>query len=126
MKYLLLFLTVACAAQSQEATPFACNLKVFQPDERRQHIKLTHQIMAAIVAHHELPQGYSFQLDPTRVSLLEVAEWAGRERKCCPFFDFQLALDGPGEGRVTLTLTGRPGIKQFILEEFHGLLPAGM
>ena len=84
------------------------------------------EIMAAIVAHHELPDGYSFQLDPTRVSLLETAEWVGRERKCCPFFDFQVALDGPGEGRLTLTLTGRPGVKEFILEEFRGLPPAAI
>jgi len=125
MRYLL-FLILVGALHAQDAAPFACNLKVFLPQERRQHVKLTHEIMAAIVAHRELPQGYSFQLDPARVSVLEVAEWANREKKCCPFFDFQIALEGVGEGQIGLTLTGRQGVKQFILEEFRGLLPTGM
>jgi hypothetical protein len=58
--------------------------------------------------------------------MLEVAEWANREKKCCPFFDLQIALEGAGEGQIRLAITGRPGVKQFILEEFRGLLPARM
>ncbi len=115
-----------CLALGQDGAAFACNLKVFQPEERRQHIKLTHEIMAAIVAHQELPQGYSFQLDTSQVSVVEVAEWVGREKKCCPFFDFQIRFDGAPEGKLFLALTGRAGVKQFILAEFQGLLPAGI
>jgi hypothetical protein len=126
MKQLLFMMIFACAAQCQDGAAFACNLKVFQPEERRQHVKLTHEIMAAIVQHQELPQGYSFLIDSARVSLLELAEWVGREKKCCPFFDFQIAFDGGPEGALHLALSGRAGVKQFILAEFHGLLPAGM
>ncbi len=124
MKLILLGLIFACSVLSQNNAPFACNLKVFQPEERKQHIKLTHEIMSTLVAHRELPQGCSFQIDPTRVSLLELAEWAGRERKCCPFFNFQIALDGPAEGQLTLPLTGREGVKQFIRTEFREVLPS--
>ena len=125
MKLLLFVLTFAFADLCQEA-PFACNLKVFQPEERKQHGNLTHEIMAAIVAHRELPRGYAFQIDSSRVSLLEVAEWVVAEKKCCPFFDFQVSLDGAAEGQLSLALTGREGVKQFILTEFHGWLPAGI
>jgi hypothetical protein len=123
MKLTLCLLIFAAAVLGQDAAPFACNLKVFQAGERNQHIKLTHDIMSAVIAAHELPRGYAFQIDPERVSLLELSEWAGRERKCCPFFDFQITLDGPAEGRLTLVLTGRDGVKQFIRSEFDGLLP---
>jgi len=124
MKLILLGLIFACSVLCQNSAPFACNLKVFQPEERKQHIQLTREVMSAVVAQHELPQGYSFQIDPARVSLLELAEWAGRERRCCPFFNFQIALDGPAEGRLTLSLTGREGVKQFIRAEFREVLPA--
>ena len=126
MRLFLFFLMFAGLATSQENTPFACNLKVFQQGERRQHQKLTHEIMAAVTAHTELPRGYSFQVDPARISLLQLAEWAGREKRCCPFFNFQLDMEGGNEGKLTLTLTGRDGVKQFIRAEFEGLLPKGL
>ena len=91
-----------------------------------QHEKLTREIMAAIIGHREMPKGYSFQVDSARISLLELAEWVGREKRCCPFFDFQITLDGAPEGKLSLALSGREGVKQFILAEFQGLLPAGM
>lgn len=74
MKLILLVMILAGVAQCRDGAAFACNLKVFRPEERRQHIKLTHEIMAAIVAHQELAEGYSFQLDTAKVSVLEVAE----------------------------------------------------
>ncbi|HLG98809.1 MAG TPA: hypothetical protein VKX49_21030 [Bryobacteraceae bacterium] len=118
MKLICLILILASVAISQDA-PFACNLKVFQPEERKQHAKLTHEVMAAIANHRELPSGYAFQIDSNRVSLLELAEWVQQEKRCCPFFDFQIALEGAGEGGLTLTLTGKDGVKQFITAEFH-------
>lgn len=123
MKLILLVFIAACIAPCQDTAALACNLKVFQPDERRQHQKLTHEIMATVVAGRELAQGYEFQIDTARVSLIEVAEWVGREKKCCPFFDFQITLDGGPEGKVRLALTGRAGVKQFVVEEFRALLP---
>lgn len=59
MKLLSFAMIFVCAAQWRDGAAFACNLKVFQPEERRQHVKLTHEIMTAIVQHQELPQGYS-------------------------------------------------------------------
>jgi hypothetical protein len=119
MRLLLCFLILTSAARSEDIpAPFACNLKVFQPEERKQHIKLSHEVMGAVLRRRELPQGYEFELDPTRVSLIELAEWVGREKKCCPFFDFQISLEGANEGKLSLAPTGRAGVKQFILEEF--------
>lgn len=127
MKPILILLLFACAALPQDApAPLACNLKVLQPEERKQHIKLSHEVMGAVLHRHDLPQGYAFDLDLTRVSLIEVAEWTTREKKCCPFFDFQIRLEGAGEGKLSLAITGGPGVKQFVLEEFRAALPTGI
>jgi len=88
MKLTLCLLIFAAAVLGQDAAPFACNLKVFQAGERKQHIKLTHDIMSAVIAAHELPRGYAFQIDPERVSLLELSEWAGARAKVLPVFRF--------------------------------------
>jgi hypothetical protein len=122
MKPILRAIVCAASVLCQSPAPFACNMRVFQPEERKHHIQLTHSLMSAVVALHDLPQGYAFQVDPERISLLELAEWTTRERKCCPFFDFQLALDGAGQ--LTLSITGREGVKQFVREEFHDLVTA--
>jgi hypothetical protein len=127
MRLLLCLLILACAASSQDApAPFACNLKVFQLEERKQHIKLSHEVMGAVLHRRDLPNGYAFDLDSTRVSLIELAEWVGREKKCCPFFDFQINFEGANEGKLSLAVTGRAGVKQFIMEEFHNALPPGI
>lgn len=105
---------LALAAQSPAGqSVFACNLKALQPKERQSHDRLTAQLKSAAVARRELPDGYSFQMDTGKVSIAQVAEWAVLERKCCPFFDYQLDLHGE-ENTLWFTLKGREGVKRFI------------
>ncbi len=66
----------------------------------------------------EIPKGYEFQYDPSSVSLVELADWASVEAKCCPFLDFHLDLEREGN-LVCLRLTGAEGIKAFIRTEFQ-------
>ena|ERR1700693_1456947 len=109
-----ILLGVALAAQSLAGQSiFACNLKAFQPEERKTHDRLTAQLRSAAIARRELPDGYSFQMDPRKVSIAQVAEWTVLERKCCPFFDYQLDLHSE-ENTLWFTLTGREGVKRFI------------
>ena len=116
MKQLALILlgVLALAAQCPAGqSVFTCNLKAFQPEERKIHDRLTAQLRSAAVARRELPDGYSFQMDPRKVSLAQIAEWAVLERKCCPFFDYQLDLHSE-ENTLWFTLKGREGVKRFI------------
>src|SRR5438034_1441692 len=56
-------------------------------------------------------------------SLVRVAEFIELERRCCPFFRFELEVQD--EGRAAwLRLTGRMGVKQFIAAEL-GLEKSG-
>ncbi len=123
MKLFLLLLTLVCVAQSQDV-PFACNMKVFTPAERKQHEALSRHILAAVASLDERERGYSFRFDPARVSLVDLARWTDGEKKCCPFFDFQLNLDGSSQVKLSLTLSGREGVKQFIREEFRPIFSA--
>ena len=68
----------------------------------------------------ELPDGYAFTVDSTRVAAEDLATFVEFERRCCPFFDFQLAWNREN-GPVTLQLTGRDGVKAFIRAEFRAL-----
>ena len=124
MKHLfpMLLLISACVASAQTAPVFACNLKAFQAEERRHHEELSKRLVLAVESRHELPDGYALQLDSKKISFIEVAQWVDGERKCCPFFDFQLDLGAEGHG-LRLSLKGREGVKAFIEAEFQALPP---
>ena len=78
--------------------------------------------MSAVVSRRELPDGYVFQFNAKRVSLVDVAEWVALERKCCPFFDYEMDVQGE-RGPVSLALKGGPGVKEFIQQEFRDRVP---
>lgn len=72
--------------------------------------------MPAVLTAREEKDGFAFEVDPQRISFPEVAQWVDLERKCCPFFAFQLDLHQ--DAHIGLTLSGREGVKQFIRMEF--------
>jgi len=48
----------------------------------------------------------------------DIAEFIVYERLCCPFFDFELAVE-QDSNRLWLRLRGQEGIKEFIRFEFQ-------
>jgi hypothetical protein len=120
---LLLSAFMMCAGASQAASdakqvPLACNLKAFTSDERADWRKLLDEVKRAASPSGELKDGYTFRINPTQVSIVEVARWIDLERKCCPFIDFEMNLRG-ANGALSLALKGREGVKQFIAEDFR-------
>jgi len=114
----ILFLTglAGSVCQLQASDALACNLKALTQAERARHQQLGHAWHAAVADRREFGDGYAFRIDPSKISIVELAEWIGYEQKCCPFFRFRLDVD---EARsVWMTLSGRPGVKQFIAAEF--------
>ncbi len=107
-----------CFATNQ--APFACNLKAFQPEQRQRWRFLLDKLYTAAAENRELADGYSFRIDTGKEPLGELAEWVELERRCCPFFDFELAVHGE-DGTVWLSLKGRPGVKQFIEADMPAL-----
>jgi len=109
---------------SDAETPFFCNLKALTPTERAEHREVTTRVLSAVTAIRELPTGYAFDVAPAAraaaVSITDLAKWVDFERRCCPFFDFQLSW-ARENGPVSLQLTGRDGVKEFIRAEFATL-----
>jgi hypothetical protein len=88
-----------------------CRLDALTPAERARSAALLHELRAAMVERAELGDGWAFRLREG-ASLPGVAEWMALERRCCPFFRFQLDVDGD-RGPVWLRLTG-DGVKEFL------------
>ena len=108
-------LTLSLSGRAE--TPFACNLKAINVEQRKQYDRLSKALFGAVEERRELQDGFAFRL-ANSVSLPDAAAWADLESKCCPFFDFQLER-GREQGALWLRLTGRPGVKQFIRDEFR-------
>jgi hypothetical protein len=118
--FLIVGVSLICACVAQSSTPLACNLKAFTGQERAEWRKLLDQVMSAVTAAHDLPDGYSFAIDTGKASFTKTARWVDLERKCCPFFVFELSMRGES-GDVRLSLRGREGVKAFIAADFHSL-----
>jgi hypothetical protein len=95
---------------------FACNMNAMTAAERARHPELSHTLFAAVQEKRELTNGYAFRLPPA--DFMAAAEWVSSERKCCPFFAFQLELS-KDQGPLWLRITGVEGVKPFIVEEFQ-------
>jgi hypothetical protein len=100
-----------------EASGFYCNLKALSVKERARHMLLTLEIERARVETIELANGFAFRFQDGTVSLANLAEWVSAERKCCPFFDFEIELQG-NNGPLWLKLRGKDGVKTFMKSEF--------
>ena len=104
--------------QSAEVNKFYCNIKALSPVERAHHQEVTEKLIKVRTQVVETPKGYEFQYSPSSVSIVDLAEWATVEAKCCPFFNFHLDLEREGN-LVCLGLAGAEGIKTFIRTEFQ-------
>jgi hypothetical protein len=107
-------------SQTTTESPFFCNVKALSAAARTRHFdELGPMLRSLRLAVRELPNGYAFRFpaDPATVAL--VAEWVAGERACCPFFDIAMTFDREG-GPFWVTLTGRPGTKEFITADAPG------
>jgi hypothetical protein len=100
-----------------ETSNFYCNLKALSTKERARHVLLTLEIERARVETIELANGFAFRFQDGTVSLANLAEWVSAERKCCPFFDFEIEWQG-NNGPLWLKLRGKDGVKTFMQSEF--------
>jgi hypothetical protein len=103
----------------------ACDLTVFTPEERDQHIALAQQMFATVREVVELPDGYACRLPEESAVLFTLAEFIRDERRCCPFFTFKIVVEADG-GAIWLHLTGPEGTKAALLPDLLGVLSANV
>jgi hypothetical protein len=106
------------SSQTEHVSPFACNALALSPEARKRHFEeLQPALLKLKKSTRELPDGYEFEFPADSKTYQLLTQWAFQERLCCPFFDIVLRFDREG-GPLWLRLTGRPGTKEFIKEEF--------
>src|SRR5262245_39495961 len=119
------FSVLIAAGAARAAEPLACNLFALNDSERDRHHALGEKLKSAVARVTELPDGYALALDLKKLPVdaqgkswcvVEIAQWADLESRCCPFLNFGIDLRGK-DGIVTLRLTGGPGVKDFLRTE---------
>ena len=103
-------------ANAEKVSPFACDMSAIEPDRRGEHIATIDELFRAVENIRELLNGYAFRLANEPDVLFMTAKFIALERLCCPFFGFANEVEPEG-GAVWLNLTGRDGVKPFIVAE---------
>jgi hypothetical protein len=100
-------------------TPLVCNMDVFTPAERENHIRTTTQLFQSVQTVHEVKNGFEFMFPNFDVAenLTQLAEFMFNERRCCPFLEFTLKIT-PNDTPISLLLTGPEGTQEFLRAEF--------
>jgi hypothetical protein len=99
-------------------TSFICNTNALSKSQRERYKELTRKLNDSRQAVKELSDGYSFRFKADSQMILYAAEFIGYERLCCPFFNFELAVEADSN-RMWLSFRGPNGIKEFISYEFN-------
>src|SRR5437667_4774322 len=106
------------SSQTERVSPLACNALAMSPEVRKRHFEEVGPALLKLKkSARELPDGYEFEFPADNKTYQLLTEWAFQERLCCPFFDIDLRFSKEA-GPLWLRLTGRPGTKDFIKEEF--------
>jgi len=99
-------------------SPIACVLGALSPAERERRESLAEQLRKAITGVTELADGFALRLRDDDSTWRDTAELITLERRCCPFLGFQLVAERE-QAAFSLQLTGRPGVKEFLRDEFE-------
>lgn len=108
---------------TEKESPFACDMTAIAPEERGAHFAVIKTLFGSVEIVREIPNGYGFRLPNKSDVLHTVGQFIALERLCCPFFGFGVEVESEG-GAVWLSLTGREGVKPFIMAEIGEYLPA--
>ncbi|MDQ2907467.1 MAG: hypothetical protein M3Y81_28495 [Chloroflexota bacterium] len=91
--------------------PIACKLSEHELVLRRQEVD--ESVFQNAEKVEELADGYAFKYTYDAAIVAKLADFIAVERRCCPFFTFELIFE-QGEGPLWLRLRGGEGVKEFI------------
>jgi len=66
----------------------------------------------------ELADGYAYRFPSDEVWTANVLDFVAAERRCCPFFTFEVVFT-PHGGPLWLRLRGSDAIKAFVRDQLH-------
>ena len=106
--------------RTAEETPIACNLTGEARAERGDDVRALFQEVEQV---RELADGYAFRFAGSDSAASRLLEFTLVERRCCPFFTFELAFE-PNEGPIWLRLRGSTNIKDFVASAWSEIIAA--
>ena len=92
-------------------------MKALSETQRIRYREITENLHVSRQSVKELSDGYAFRFKCDAQTIMEASEFIVYERLCCPFFNFELAIE-QDTNRLWLRLHGQEGIKEFIRFEF--------
>jgi hypothetical protein len=97
-------------------SPIACQMHALSVEERQRRAELFSNLSASASEVQELRDGYAIRFAPDAAIWMRLAEFVTLERRCCPFFAFDLTAEDEN-GAMWLRIKGREGVKQFLAAE---------
>lgn len=88
-------------------------MRALTSEQRKDLGQRGERVISAIASVRELNNGYAFHVDPAKVTLIEMAQWLDLWRRCCPFYEFRIDYRA-ADGDLWLSVTGRPGVKEYL------------
>jgi len=98
-------------------TPLVCNMDVFTPAQRENHIRATTELYQSVQGIQEAENGFEFIFPNKSEIITGLAEFISNERLCCPFLEFTLRIASNSE-TISLLLRGPDGTQEFLRAEF--------
>lgn len=95
--------------------PIPCRLTTLDAAGRARQKELLGRVRGKVLRTLERDDGFELQLKADRATFVEVAEWVGLERLCCPFENF--AIEWRGDDTVWVRVTGPDGAKEVLAAE---------
>ena len=95
--------------------PIACELTTAALSARR--AGLLADLRQRAHTREPLPDGCRLRFSPADDTLMLIARVVDAERHCCRFLRFNITVE-PGDGPISLELTGPPGTSEFIASLF--------
>jgi len=97
-------------------TPIACDLTVFSLSERMEHLALAKSLLQRARQMIEHDDGFTFVFEKSPSLELQVENWISKEKRCCPFFSFELSSTNTPQ-LLNLKIAGPDGAKEILRPE---------
>jgi hypothetical protein len=101
-------------------TPIACTLSGAELVERGDEVS---DLFKAVEQVRELADGYAFRFSGSDDMAARLLEFTLEERRCCPFFTFELVFE-PNLGAIWVLLRGSTAIKEYVASAWGEIIAA--
>jgi len=102
---------------TDETIPIACVPDAISAADQPRYDDLRQWLEKSRQRVEPLADGFGLKYQPGAETLGKLADFVALESLCCPFLRFEIDV-APGQGGISLRMTGREGVKEFLQAEF--------